>query len=109
MSDDDLTDPEHPLLAMHQEASTLCDCGKAATALCDFTLPRRRGTESRTCDKPLCDDCRTQVGATFGSGEEGFADSLDYCPAHAKPWLEANRAKALAKKTCLKIAEHPDA
>ena len=45
-----------------------CICGEKISAyLCDYPVGA-----GRTCDAPLCDDCRTNKGP-----------EVDYCPDHA--------------------------
>ena len=75
-----------------REIDDLCgNCGAEASTLCDQPLEMARGQKVGlgaplpTCSAPLCEGCRTQVGATFGCGAEGFLDSVDLCPFHAPP------------------------
>lgn len=44
-------------------------CGKPSTCLCDYPLGR-----GRTCDMPLCNECRAHVGM-----------DTDLCPLHDTP------------------------
>lgn len=45
-------------------------CGFIADYLCDYPV-----CKNKTCDKPLCRECRRNVGI-----------ELDYCPAHFEQW-----------------------
>jgi hypothetical protein len=58
-----------------------CDfCDQPHTKLCDY--PMNPGT----CDKKLCEQHVTEVGAMHinrGPGRSGFT-TLDYCPDHMK-------------------------
>lgn len=45
-------------------------CGRRATRLCDF--PLKGILEGKTCDRDLCDRCRTEI------------NGKDYCAPHAK-------------------------
>lgn len=51
-----------------------CKCGRPATLLCDWKMPRRK---SGTCDAPLCAGCSTAP-----------APGKDLCPAHAKAFRD---------------------
>ena len=44
-------------------------CGKPATILCDYPLP-----SGKTCDRPMCNKCRTKIGP-----------DLDVCRVHNNP------------------------
>lgn len=68
--DADATPPEH----------TCHYCDRAAAFLCDFHFP-----DGRTCDRPLCEAHRVQVGAMFlcSRGNGCQHDSIDRCPGHA--------------------------
>jgi len=48
-----------------------CQCGRAATKLCDYPLRGRK--KGKTCDAPLCDTCAVSVGP-----------DRDYCRPHAR-------------------------
>lgn len=43
-------------------------CVAWASRECDFPNPKRA---SRTCDKPLCENCAIRIG-----------DNVDHCPGH---------------------------
>lgn len=84
-------------------------CGKPAKYLCDFVLeysatadgpmPSREDDPDShkftqwllnpkevhlvTCDRPLCEEHRTQKGTIFCCGELGSIGSVDCCPGHA--------------------------
>lgn len=70
--------------------TVFCACGEPAEFLCDHELPLmpdkvyRLSEGSRTCDTPLCDDCRNQVGVFFACGPGGWVDSVDLCEPHAR-------------------------
>ncbi len=65
-----LTDADS-MLWLCGDGVTPCDqCGKVADFLCDFPMGK-----GKTCDAPLCDDCRVHQG--------GELKDLDFCPAHA--------------------------
>jgi hypothetical protein len=62
-------------------------CGKQAAYLCDFILSE---FPYRTCDRALCEQCRTTTGVMFfcqthddGEGKGCEAVSRDYCRKHA--------------------------
>ena len=74
-------------------------CGAPATKLCDFPLAGAKA--GRTCDKPLCAKCATEVDVTalperhqleFDARHpnpppgtvEFDPDTVDVCPAHAR-------------------------
>jgi len=44
-------------------------CGKPHTSLCDYPVG-----DGNTCDRPMCDKCRTMIGP-----------DLDVCRAHSDP------------------------
>ena len=44
-------------------------CGKPAMVLCDYPLGN-----GKTCDKPMCNSCRTKIGP-----------NLDVCREHRNP------------------------
>lgn len=48
--------------------SQRCKCGKSATLLCDWKVPRKK---SGTCDAPICALCTTKP-----------APDKDLCPKH---------------------------
>jgi len=53
-------------------------CGNPSTSLCDFPRHalddfRRDIFGSKTCDRPLCNDCRVKIGV-----------DTDICPDHDK-------------------------
>lgn len=50
-------------------------CGEEATLLCDGLL----GWRMLTCDRPLCENCASQVGVTFASGDDGYMETIDHC------------------------------
>ncbi len=47
-------------------------CTGPARKLCDFRVTRRNG-KTGTCDRPICDQCATNVGT-----------DRDFCPPHAR-------------------------
>lgn len=47
-----------------------CACGRRATLLCDWKVPKRR---TGTCDQPICAACTTSP-----------APGKDLCPDHAR-------------------------
>lgn len=49
-----------------------CKCGRPATLLCDWKVPKRK---SGTCDSPICAQCATNVGP-----------DKDLCPPHAEAY-----------------------
>ena len=54
------------IVTMSVRKKDLCACGRLRTALCDFAMGG-----GKTCDRPICDVCRTHVGK-----------NVDYCPEH---------------------------
>jgi hypothetical protein len=46
------------------------ECFDVADSLCDFPVGN-----GKTCDRPLCEHCASEVGP-----------DLHYCPAHAAEW-----------------------
>ena len=48
-----------------------CKCGRPSTLLCDYPLTGAKA--GKTCDRPLCTHCATEVGP-----------GRHLCPAHAK-------------------------
>lgn len=50
---------------------TRCKCGRPSTLLCDQPLTGPK--TGKTCDRPLCERCATEVGP-----------DRHLCPAHAK-------------------------
>lgn len=66
-------------------------CGRPGEYLCDFMMARRganglwNGQEPRSCDRPMCEKCRTNVGVQFWDGDASVTgiESVDYCPKHA--------------------------
>ena len=44
-------------------------CGSPSTGLCDYPIGN-----GKTCDKPMCNDCRNTIG-----------DNLDVCQEHNNP------------------------
>jgi hypothetical protein len=44
-------------------------CGKPHTSLCDYSLGN-----GKTCDKPMCNSCKTRIG-----------HDLDVCREHSNP------------------------
>lgn len=61
-------------------------CDRPALYLCDFVLRCSviEGT-AETCDRPLCEAHRKQIGQRFvcGTIEGAGADTVDLCPGHA--------------------------
>ena len=72
-------------------------CRRQAVYLCDFVLtgPAERqkmqsagmtGDEmlsaTRTCDRPLCQEHRVNLGQVFFCGKDGGIVTEDYCPGH---------------------------
>jgi hypothetical protein len=51
-----------------------CKCGRPATLLCDWKVPKR---QSGTCDAPICASCATSP-----------APGKDLCPTHAAAFEE---------------------
>lgn len=49
------------------KACSICE-SRLAAYVCDFPTPSRK---TRTCDKPLCDQCRVSP-----------EPDIDYCPTH---------------------------
>lgn len=73
-------------------AKPRCACGKVAKFLCDALVDKPRdvalqeilaGESGVTCDRPLCEGCRVEVGVTFACGAGGGIDSMDRCPEHS--------------------------
>jgi hypothetical protein len=124
-----------------------CHCGAPATLLCDHVLGREwngsaikpaadRLTEHSsyrftsatgdcrifTCDRPLCDACAANEGATFydgttpgGGRRRGWIVSTDYCRDHAGgqdmaavPVLSGAEADALRNRMVLRVAPGRD-
>ena len=59
-------------------------CHRQARHLCDYPIDSVTG---KTCDKPLCEEHRVQVGSSFlcrrGRGKGCHFDTIDRCPGHA--------------------------
>ena len=62
-------------------------CGYLGSYLCDYPVKK---SKSKTCDKPLCGKCRTNV-----------RDGVDLCPMHARVYetRTAVLEKSEARKT----------
>lgn len=58
-----------------------CACGRRATLLCDWKVPKRG---SGTCDKPICTACATSP-----------APDKDLCPDHAREFEAWKAARAV--------------
>lgn len=63
-----------------------CECGNKAEFLCDYSFVHLdgfyRSSRIKTCDKPLCDNCKVSQGKIFMSGKSHDIDSIDYCKHH---------------------------
>lgn len=57
-------------------------CDREATHECDFILDMRC-MPMKTCDRPLCEEHRTETGRLFFCGKDGGIDTRDMCPSHA--------------------------
>jgi hypothetical protein len=70
-----------PLLTT-DDAKLGAHCGRISVALCDAPVGEALDGTPLTCDMPMCEHHRTQVGP-----------NLDHCPRHAKqlPLPEVNR------------------
>ncbi|MGB5809311.1 MAG: hypothetical protein WBG86_02200 [Polyangiales bacterium] len=72
--------PVNAIVCNRQRRAKCSVCRKkAGTRLCDAPLERvryARKTRSKTCDKPLCDDCAIVVG-----------ENTDVCPGHER-WAQ---------------------
>lgn len=79
-----------------KKAAPCAFCDAPSTHLCDFehgwshweddvdSKGKTRRVMSMqgsvmTCDAPICEACRTQVGILFG---KGFVETKDHCPVH---------------------------
>ena len=61
-------DGEFVTICCGKRKSTPCHyCGNPSTSLCDHPIEN-----GKTCDKPLCNNCRDHAGA-----------DLDYCREHS--------------------------
>jgi len=69
-------------------------CPKPATKLCDYAF-----SPERTCDRPLCAQHAVSDGVLFVCGDEGSADTIDYCREHhAQIRLGIRKATEIAAK-----------
>lgn len=66
-------------------------CDRPARWLCDYRVHRGPGGVDVTCDRPLCDGHRVNVGVIFMCGKDGCLWSRDVCPGHDHR-LKAGRA-----------------
>ena len=55
------------IISMQVRKSELCECGRLRVALCDYPVGG-----GKTCDRPICEKCRTHVGK-----------DTDYCKTHS--------------------------
>lgn len=59
-------------------------CGEGdATYLCDWVV----GARTKTCDAPLCEDCRARVRGELDEPDD--PDGIDYCPEHLAAYRRA--------------------
>lgn len=62
-------------------------CDRVAVVLCDFLAEATAdAAQTRTCDRPVCNEHRKKVGHfCYRRKNKKASDTIDYCKEHAAP------------------------